>query len=404
MQSLLVNIKSHTDSLITASEGVSSAAGISGKKKKLKHNETSASSSLTNNRSRVLLLRCAVSALAALATALPNFMHPYIEDSILLSFAICQINFGVSGLSLDGPAEESGKMLEKDIHKSMVVMISSIPPRLCIPKLVTTSKRLNIMIKESSRTEKASLLIVLIRFVELLSEYWGVLDRQAIASNISQLGPLMLDAMGFRYAIEIQSDISRSLDDKVAEGCVQLCLKLTEAEVRAFFVHASEWMATKGGESDSEDENSSSEADISWLQSAKAVSFFHCVAALNEKMRGVFTASMGCIWGVTANQLADVVSALHSGRLKMSKAPLEEEKVSKKRKKIMGEIEQEESLKSIQEYVLLGTDILNSVRSCCLYDKSGFIDEVLCNMIVLLIYAYCLVNCRSDMIWWPQML
>lgn len=135
-------------------------------------------------------------------------------------------------------------------------------------------------------------------------------------------------------------------------------------------------------EDGSNDDSSESPAGNTsgWITSAKAVSFFHCVAALNEKMRGVFTASMGCIWATTADKLAAVVRTLKSGRLTVPK-PRTEEKASKKRKEISDKAE-EENMKSINEMVLLCTDILNTIRSSCLYDKIGFVDEERYDMMI----------------------
>lgn len=377
MQYIFQNIRSHYNALLSDAAGSQNSAAtvVTSKKKKQKAVDAITVTPPSTNRSRVLLLRSAVSAIAALAAAMPNFMHPYIEESIVLSLSIARIDFGASGISIGGTVEESGSMLGKDVYKSMVIMIASIPPRLCIPRLLTTSQNFSELIKDIDEKETSGLLIVLIRYVELLADYWGILDRSAIASNIATLGPLMIDLMGYRFNSQIQSDLSRTLENKVANACVQLCMKLTEAEVRAFLVHAAEWIGSSGDDSDSDsDDDEKTALDTNWLKNAKSVSYFHCVAALNDKMRGVFTSSMGCIWDITSEKLAGVVKILKSGSLSVPKAR-DSEKVSKKRKEINDE-DQEERLQSIQELVLLGTDILNSIRSCCLYDKIEFIDEV----------------------------
>lgn len=385
LDSVFVSIKSHAASLLSVSSKRSEVTGSSNKNKRHKKSELQAVSTAPTNRSRVLLLRSAVASIATLASAMPNFMHPYIEDSIVLSLSICKINFGASGVQIEGYAEENGTILNKEVYRNMVVLVSSIPPRLCIPRLVSTSHRLKEMIKLVDKHDMPMYLIVLVRFVELVSEYWSFMDRLSVANNISQIGPLMIDIMGYRHNCEVQSDLSRALDSKVAGACVQLCMKLTEAEVRAFLVHAAEWMSAD--RNDSEDDDSDSPDQRNWLGSTKAVAFFHCVAALNDKLKSVFTASMGCIWDTAVEKLAEVVQTLKSSKLSVPK-PRDDDKILKKRKDLSAE-NQEEKLKIIHEMVLLATDILNSIRNCSLYDKIGFVDEeryglVISNAVALL--------------------
>jgi hypothetical protein len=406
LKTIILNIKSHSGALLSDSKrGKSSSIDVSHSEKKKKHSKSSQQNSslaasmnvLATNRSRVLLLRSAVSAIASLSAALPNFMHPYIEECLITSLSVCQIKLRLDLIEGSNGAE-SGSVLDKDVYRSMVVMVGSIPPRLSVPRLAETARSLTKMLEEEAlaagseeETVSPGLLVVLIRFVELLADHWSMLDRAAIAQSISQLGPLLISVMGLRCASRVQSPLTRTLDDRVADACVQLCMKLTEAEVRAFLVHAIEWVNASSEEdssSDSDDASDASTPPLTWLKFAKTVSFFHCVSALNEKLKGVFTSTMGCIWELAADNLGDIVHTLQSGVLTAHKSRTEDNDASsstgKKRKKdkeLAAEAEAEErgereSARTIHELVLLGTDIMLSLKRCCVYDKVGFIDEV----------------------------
>ena len=377
VQSILENITANTEALLCMSResGTAVRSEQSGKRKKLKQSLKELSNPVLANRSRILLLRSAVSAIAVLASSLPKIMHPFVEDCIITSLSIFRVQLEGSATSSDYTIKEGGLSLSDDIYRGLVIMISNIPPRLCVPKLIKTSQTLNEMTKGSSRDKKYELLLIFIRFVELLSDYWEIMDRSSVAANLSHLGPLLLDVMGLRFNSSIQSDMSRSLDDKVANACVQLCLKLTEAELRAFLVHAIEWVNS----TDNEDENQDDINSDNWLKYARMVCFFHCVSALIDRFKGVFAESMGCIWDFTCECLANNVRILTSGALSIERSrDSEVHGGSSKKRKGVDTTGSNSALCTIHELVLLSSDILTSICRCCRYDRGGFMNEVKC--------------------------
>ena len=77
----------------------------------------------------------------------------------------------------------------------------------------------------------------------------------------------------------------------MSDAVVQLCLKLTENELKALLARMAEWR-------DFERLSTSSEGDVSpeevgaWQRHSRGVSFYHLIAQLSGRLRSIFLPSM----------------------------------------------------------------------------------------------------------------
>lgn len=342
----------------------------------------SAEQTVMLRRSRVLFVRSCVCAIASLSSDLANFMHPFLKDVVKTFLSVCVVPNGDSRDIEDIVSEATS--LVQDVARCLLVCVSTIPSRLAIPTLQEMSSMSGVLDSELEKNPFA-----LTRFVDMLVDYVSTLDRSSIASNIAQLGVIAVNVMGYRFRTGVQSSLTRSLDSKVGALCVQLCLKMTETEVRTLLAHSSEWMHAE------RDEETSS-AEQPWLEFARPVSFFHAVAALNDKMKMIFLPCMVPIWPLAVQYLKAVNSKLQSKLSLSSKKSADisaDDAKAKKRKasESTAVVESNEGSQAlIKELVLLSTDVLAGICSCCVNDKLGFITDVSNR---LLLDYYLLIKC-----------
>ena len=351
------------------------------KKKKKKHsNDVDVESNgggvaaVSLMRAKILLIRSAVAALGTLSVQQSNYMHPYAEKILLQC-----IPLGITERNVRDNEENDSSLLTGDINRCLVVTVSSIPARLIIPALGRVAKQLQL-----NATSGKININQLLRFVSVLENYWRVLDRNIVTSNISLLGSLAMDVLSYRWACGNQCELSQILDDHISTACVQLCLKFTEAEVRTFLAHAAEWAQSTSAVDEESSEGVVSSKPAVWTDYSKLVSFFHYVSALNEKMKSIFTPCMVPIWPIAAQTLDTLSSKVKSNAYSLtrgsSKRGSDLNAVSKSVKKRDREADEPIDTSGLaemaMELVLLAKDTLSSIKTCCLFDKSGFVDEV----------------------------
>jgi BP28CT (NUC211) domain len=81
------------------------------------------------------------------------------------------------------------------------------------------------------------------------------------------------------------------VDIAATDAVVQLCLKLTESELKALLARMAEWR-------DFERLNASSESDVaphsdgSWQKHSRGVSFYHLISQLSARLKSIFLPSM----------------------------------------------------------------------------------------------------------------
>jgi hypothetical protein len=217
------------------------------------------------------------------------------------------------------------------------------------------------------------------------------LDRPTVVQHLTALSSLATLSLDYRRAHGDQSIGADTVDDAVAESVVRLCLKLTETELKGFLARLAEWRDIDTSEMAvvSTVGNSDSGGAGSWRVHSRGVSYFKLVSALSAKLRSIFVPSMGLIWQTAADSLAELSKAVAtavastgsgSGLQLMASS-------SKKGKKRALELaasnsgsssssEMTDSSRGLAELVQKATGVLDSVKTCCIYDDGSFINEV----------------------------
>ena len=215
------------------------------------------------------------------------------------------------------------------------------------------------------------------------------------------------------------------MDAAAADAVVHFSLKLTESELRSFLARLAEWRDAKvAADADGDDGNGEgggdggalfaprsedeSKAARAWRKHARGVTYFTLIGALAARLRSIFTPSMGLIWPHAADALAALAektgefSAAHGGFLAAERASMSGQgaaagagaatgsgKKDKKRK--LSEVGGTEdggaergdkatrkalhARRALHEQALRATHALACVRSACVHDADGFLDE-----------------------------
>ena len=243
---------------------------------------------------------------------------------------------------------EGAELVLRDVDHCFAAVAGRIPPRLSIPALLgATPNLLTLGMPAASR------------FADLLSDVWQALDRPTVVAHLNSLcvlATLMLDyrrvqstgVMGgssnssssvgdsnsnsnsISNSVSISSEARRDLDqvgESVSGAIVELCLKLTEVELRSFLQRLSQWRDARIV--DSTEASSSSTSSSSALgEVARSNSFYSLVHALGNRLKSIFVPTMSIVWAHAADQLAGLETVVSS-----QDASLGTSRSSKKQKK-----------------------------------------------------------------------
>lgn len=308
-------------------------------------------------RTRTLFVRSILSSLTIVASELSSFYHPYIKRTLQLS------------LPLHGVARLGD--IERDVDRCLSSIAAKIPPRLSVPTLLETTPSIL-----STGHNAAG------RFAELLAEVWMNLDRNTVVAHLHGLSTIATLLMDYRRVHGDQSEEAGEVDDTVADAVVELCLKLTESELKAFLARLSEWRDV-----DMTSDSTAGEAtETEWRQYARAVSFYALIEALSEKLKSLFVPSMAALWTNASELLAEfqeVVAATVASKGKKSTAESSSSSKSKKRsaEEFTEDVQSSSNAvaddKTITEMIALTKKVLSCVRLTCTNDTDAtFIDEV----------------------------
>jgi len=311
-------------------------------------------------RTRVLLVRSVISAVGIMVAQLSNFAHPYIPRILSATLIL-------EGLSAEYP---ESAVLREDVDRCLSTIALKIPTRLSVPLLL-----------QSAPTLLGAGHHAACRFADLMAEVWQQLDRATVVAHLGPLSTLATLLLDYRRVFGDQSAAAAEVDAASADAVVELCLKLTESELKSFLSRLAEWRDVKfKTKKDANGEVLSEDAD--WRKYARAVSYFSLTDVLMTKLKSLFIPIMGTLWG-SAIDLLTTFAAVASKSGKTVAA--EGEKKEKKRKQV--EDESPALTPVVVEMELLVKYILSSVRECCVQDTNGeFVDEV---RAVFLLYFIC---------------
>jgi hypothetical protein len=171
------------------------------------------------------------------------------------------------------------------------------------------------------------------------------------------------------------------VDVAVSTSVVQLCLKLTESELKSLLARMAEWRDFNKTKNDDMIEGDNDETDDeSWRQYSRGVTYFNLVSLLGSRLKSIFLPSMALIWPsaitallVLSQKTESFFSAsFHTGPT----LGLEDKKSSKKRKSLDNghqtmELKEINERKTLSELILRSQFVLSSVKTSCVYDSEG---------------------------------
>jgi U3 small nucleolar RNA-associated protein 10 len=161
-----------------------------------------------------------------------------------------------------------------------------------------------------------------------------------------------------------------AVDHAVGGAIVELCLKMTETELKSFLLRLAEWR----------DVVFTTEAADDWRSRARSVSYYSLVDCLIGKLKTLFIPFMGHLWEHAAEQLKLFEALVMRRTAKSNEVDDGTTKKKKSKKRSLAEGTSVDPSSSsdqlLVEMKVLVLRILNSVTQCCTQDSSGFITEV----------------------------
>jgi len=309
---------------------------------------------LVSGRTLSLLARSAASSVGIIIKdpAMTHFVHPYIPR-ILSSF------FMFEGFRHSPLADNA--LIVSDCDACLSTMASAVPARLSVPQ-----------ISQSATEVLACGHRVTHRFCLLLTEVWRLMDRPAVVSHLGVLSSLATLLLDYRRVYGDHTEGASEVDDAIGGAIVELCLKLTETELKSFLLRLAEWR----------DVVFNSDGVDDWRTRARSVSYYSLVDCLIGKLKTLFIPFMGHLWEHAAEQLKFFFALVMRRTALKSNATGDRasKKKSKKRSLVLVEgstcCDPEPSDQLLVEMKVLVSRILSSVTRCCSQDSTGFITDV----------------------------
>lgn len=326
------------------------------KKKKLIHNHASTSDSgdsnayIASGRAAILLVRSCLAAAAIIATAVPNFFHPYVVRLIHVGLAIDTVY--LSNIWPEAAA------IGIDSNRSLSTAIAAIPVRLSIPLLVAGVPAAMALGHHCT-----------CRLAVLMKDMWSSLARDNVVLHLANLSSLVTSLLDYRYQFGGQAEEAEAAETAIISACVEVCLKLTENELRTLLNRLAEWRDAP-----------LSEPSNNWKRYSRSVSFFSLMAALGERLQSIFVPTMGAHWtavSVVFEQFLEVAATGDSGVQSASGKKSKKSKKRAVREDISMDMTTSELLVRVEKAML-------SVTYCCTHDNSNFVDEHRYNLLATL--------------------
>jgi len=311
-------------------------------------------------RARTLLLRSALTSITNIVSAVPAFYHPHIQQTLSVCLGLDiplpgasyrGVNTAKSALVSQMSSGEISAM-SADIDQCISSIALQVPTRLAVPALALAVPDL------LSRGHGTAL-----RTARFLGETYCNLDREAILAHMPDIYEVSCNLLSYRHiysnmanaandAAVISADemnASIAVEECSCEAIVNLCLKLTEVELRSFLARLAEWRDTKldtdkeakranaiknkrsrgnngknqadasdsGSDSD-EDENDSGKSDgmplVSRAQYARRTAFYRLLGSLGNKLQSLFTPCLIPFW----QHGADTLLSMETHKSKLS--------------------------------------------------------------------------------------
>jgi hypothetical protein len=318
----------------------------------------------SDRRAHVLFLRSLISASAIMFSSLPKFSHPYIASILPLLLEVStSFNAARDVVDLSG--------LDEDAETCLTVVGSELPPRLALPAACSCLNECVALGGDAIH-----------RYVTLLQVLVTKADRMTCVNNMNVVLPtilfllksLQLDTLGLeRHTFE-------SVQQAIGELVVELCLKLTENELKTFILRLVDWKSD--GKSSLKSDTNEDDKDVHY----RLVHFYSIISSLLLRFQSLFFSGIALLW---TEMISDLDNAAKFVKKTIEQAMSSgEDSNGKKRKRTTNTFEVlNESNQLIVGLVFCAVSHIMSIpRTLCGIAGASFLDEV---CIHPLFYYYC---------------
>jgi hypothetical protein len=325
-------------------------------------------------KAQALMLRSTVAAVADIVKGLANFAHPYLPKIIAAALSLHTVRVPTS----------SNQALHDEADRALSSVLKDIPARLSVPSLLSCAPQI-----------LASSAVIAAKFALFLKEFWNDLDRNTLVAHLSDLFSVGVLCLDYRrvYGKDID-DNDRHPDHAIVDAVSQLCLKLTESELRTHMLKLLDWKNINA-------DGSSSEVVPGFegkCRFSRGVTFYRFVVSLADKLKSLMSPSMSLVWPDAAEVLLSfpqIVAAAGKAKHVTTQEPEVSLRGRKKQKASSlidraGEVEEPDvnkrkcatsnnsfdedgSLHELKEQVVA---VLRGVRAVSANDNSNFVDQV----------------------------
>ena len=221
------------------------------------------------------LCAAAVEALAALFSALPQFVQGYVESALALLCA-------PSIQTLLPERSSGGSALRNARRRLQDVLVKRMPAGAVVDAVVSAWPG------ASARAQFVALLAVLQQTIREM-------DRESVRTQYKRVYRFLLQALDLRRTTGMSARDTDATEERAIAAFVALALRLAETQFRPLFLRTYDWAIV-----DLVDEGDTAGTD------ARALVFYHVVLALLDHLRGMFTA----YYAVTMDNAIELLTRL----------------------------------------------------------------------------------------------
>eukprot|EP01038_Epipyxis_sp_PR26KG_P011017 gene11017-14796_t len=310
------------------------------------------------NRTISLFIRSIINSLTIICKSLPTFFHPFIQQTLILVLPLYNISSSLSADTL---------LITEDIDRLLSILSSKVPSRLSVPVIISSNSKL--LSLESFEAIKKYLLF--------LGELCQNLDRSIVKQEMTNLTKLSIQCLDYRrvYGSNFIAEIRDEIDIIISNSIVELCLKLTESELKIILLKMMEWKDITMEESEERGEGDS------WKLYARSISYYQLLYALGSKLQAIFVPLLSSMWTNFSNQLVNN-NMLFNNAIKIKKSSFHNnntfESIEKKRKSQLNDNNNDNNNSDggCHELIKLFKLMFDCLSLCCENDTSNtFIDE-----------------------------
>lgn len=288
-------------------------------------------------RPQILFIRSIISAYAILIDSLSSVVHNHLGEVFGTFFKAYERVESISH------RHSEIKEVRGDIDRCFAVICRKIPSRILLLHIQTHFRSIVSDDKRASR-----------RLASLVNDTVRVTERVDLILNLNEWLQVALSLLGYRHEDVHSSLADTELENNCCELLVDIGLKLTENELISFLLRIIEW--TKSADSKENVIRSSN--------------FYLTIRALLAKLKHLSQPYLALIWD---NLVLDY--GMFSGTT-------EHWNVNKKRKHSTCL----EDTPAIQSMTILNQRMLISLRQCCDFCPTGFINEVSTHISLMMIF------------------